>query len=147
HITGLIGMPRRVYTYPAGLGWDQLNMLSTVGAFVAAAGVALFLFDLLRRFRTTFGDEAGNVWNAGTLEWLPSDTYQTRSIPEVAGRGPRWEQPGLGEQVETGAWYLPGAPTGRREALVTSPVQARPQYILQTPGEPSWSPVLAAAGT
>ena len=82
HLTGLIGMPRRVYTYPAELGWDRLNLVSTIGAFIAAAGVALFLFDLARKFRPTFADNAGNVWNAGTLEWLPTDTYNTRSIPD-----------------------------------------------------------------
>jgi len=147
HITGLIGMPRRVYTYPEGIGWDTLNMISTVGAFMAAAGVALFVFDLFRNFRTTFGDDAGNLWNAGTLEWLPSDTYQTRSIPFVVSREPIWDQPNIGEDTEQGRYYLPGAPTGGREALVTSPINARPQYILPIPGEPSWSPFVGAVFT
>jgi cytochrome c oxidase subunit I+III len=147
HITGLIGMPRRVYTYPAGLGWDWLNLISTIGAFIAAAGVALFVIDVLRRFRPTFGDEAGNIWKAGTLEWLPSDTFQTRSMPSVTSREPLWDRPDLPEEVERGAWYLPGAPTGRREALVTSPIEARPQYILQIPGEPAWSPFVGAVFT
>jgi cytochrome c oxidase subunit I len=74
HVTGLAGMPRRVYTYSAGLGWDTLNLVSTIGAFMIAAGVALFLFDLVRSFRFDIGRNAGNLWNAGTLEWLPSDT-------------------------------------------------------------------------
>jgi cytochrome c oxidase subunit I+III len=147
HLTGLIGMPRRVYTYPADLGWEHLNMASTIGAFVAAAGVALFVFDLARNFRPTFEDNAGNLWNAGTLEWLPTDTYNTRSIPHVTSREPLWTQPDLSEQVEKGAWYLPGAPTGGREAIVTSPIDARPQYVLKIPGEPSWSTFVAALFT
>jgi cytochrome c oxidase subunit I+III len=143
HITGLMGMPRRVYTYPVGLGWDGLNVVSTVGAFMIAAGVALFLFDLARNFRLTNEDNAGNVWNAGTLEWLPNGTYATRSIPWVVSRDPLWDQPNLADEVDEGRYYLPGAPTGGREALVTSPIDGLPQYILQIPG-PGWQHVLAA---
>ncbi|HEX9905032.1 MAG TPA: cytochrome c oxidase subunit I [Propylenella sp.] len=147
HLTGLIGMPRRVYTYPAGLGWDWLNMTSTVGAFILAAGIALFIVDLFRNFRPTLSGNAGNIWNAGTLEWLPTHTYQTRSIPIVASREPLWEQPRLAELVEAGAYFLPGTATGRRETLVTSPIDARPQYVLQIAGEPSWSPLVSAVFT
>jgi cytochrome c oxidase subunit I+III len=147
HISGLIGMPRRVYTYPEGLGWEPYNLLSTIGAFMAAAGVALFLFDLARNFRFTFEGRAGNVWNAGTLEWLPGGTYNARSIPRVKSREPLWERPKLAEEVEAGRWYLPGAPTGGREALVTDPLTAEPQYILKIPGEPNWPPFLAALFT
>ncbi|MDQ2081120.1 cytochrome c oxidase subunit I [Xanthobacteraceae bacterium Astr-EGSB] len=142
HITGLMGMPRRVYTYPAGMGWDWLNLVSTVGAFLVAAGVALFLIDLLRNFRPS-PDNAGNVWNAGTLEWLPSGDYANRSIPIVRTHYPLWDQPRLAEDVEAGRYYLPGAPTGGRETIVTSPVHAEPQYVVQMPG-PGWAPVLAA---
>ncbi|MDC7785047.1 cytochrome c oxidase subunit I [Rhodoplanes sp. TEM] len=142
HLTGLIGMPRRVYTYPAGLGWDWLNMTSTIGAFMIAAGVALFLFDLVRRFRIT-EDNAGNIWNAGTLEWLPSGDYANRSIPRVTSREPLWDQPHLAADVEAGRYYLPNAPTGGRETIVTSPITAEPQYVVQMPG-PSWATVLGA---
>ncbi|MFC7397517.1 cytochrome c oxidase subunit I [Chelatococcus sp. GCM10030263] len=145
HITGLIGMPRRVYTYPAGLGWDVLNMLSTIGAFMIAAGVALFVYDLIRSFRVG-EDNAGNVWNAGTLEWLPSGNYANRSIPIVTSREPLWDQPNLARDVEAGRYYLPGAPTGGRETIVTSPITAEPQYLVQMPG-PSWPTVLAALFT
>jgi cytochrome c oxidase subunit I+III len=146
HITGLLGMPRRVYTYPADLGWDGLNLVSTVGAFLIGAGVLLFLIDLARNFRFTFTRNAGNVWNAGTLEWLPSDTYSIRSIPTVTTHEPLWEQPALAADVEAGRHYLPGTATGRRETIVTSPIEAKPQYILLMPG-PSWPTVLAAIFT
>jgi len=146
HITGLMGMPRRVYTYPDALGWGDLNLLSTLGAFVVATGVALFLVDLLRNFRLSPAENAGNVWKAGTLEWLPGGLYATRSIPIVASREPIWDQPNLADDVEAGRYYLPGTATGVRETIVTSPIEAQPQYLLRIPG-PHWSPVIAALGT
>src|SRR5690606_6678821 len=83
HITGLIGMPRRVYSYQAGLGWEGLNMVSTAGAFLIAVGVLVLLVDLARRFRMSAEGNAGNVWSAGTLEWLPNGNYSNRSVPRV----------------------------------------------------------------
>jgi cytochrome c oxidase subunit I+III len=146
HITGLAGMPRRVYTYPAGLGWDTLNLVSTVGAFMIAGGVLLFIIDVARRFRMASEDNAGNVWNAGTLEWLPTGYYSTRSIPIVTSREPLWDQPNLAKDVEAGRYYLPGAPTGGRETLITSPIDAKPQWVLQMPYD-AWSPLIAAVFT
>ncbi|HEY0848060.1 MAG TPA: cytochrome c oxidase subunit I [Noviherbaspirillum sp.] len=146
HITGLAGMPRRVYTYPEALGWGPLNMVSTVGAYLIAAGVLVFLVDLARNFRPTGGKNAGNIWDAGTLEWLPNGNYGTRSIPIINSLEPLWDQPDLARSVADGHYYLPNAPTGGRETIVTSPIDARPQYVLQMPG-PSWTPLLAAFGT
>src|SRR5690606_1252904 len=57
-----------------------------------------------------------------------------------------WDQENISEDVESGRYYLPGTATGGREALVTSPFDARPQYILQIPG-PGWQPLLAAVFT
>jgi len=145
HITGLAGMPRRVWTYPSNLGWDLLNTISTVGSFVLAAGVLVFIIDLALNFR--FGQQGPrNPWNAGTLEWLPNGLYSTRSIPHVTSREPIWDRPSLPDEVEQGLHYLPNAPTGGRETIVTSAIDARPQYIIQMPG-PSWTQVLAAAFT
>ncbi|GAB3551624.1 cytochrome c oxidase subunit I [Noviherbaspirillum agri] len=146
HITGLAGMPRRVYTYSEASGWGDLNMVSTVGAYMIAAGVLVFLIDLALNFRPTGGQNAGNIWKSGTLEWLPNDTFGVRSIPIITSREPLWDQPGLAEDVHAGRYYLPNAPTGGRETIVTSAIDARPQYLLQMPG-PSWPPVLAAFGT
>jgi cytochrome c oxidase subunit I+III len=146
HLTGIFGMPRRVYTYPAGLGWDALNMISTAGAFMIAAGVLVFVVDVARRFRMSAEGNAGNVWNAGTLEWLPNGNYSNRSIPEVTSAYPLWDQPRLAEQVEAGAWYLPGSVTGTRDTVVTSPVDARPQFVLRLP-MPGWAPLLGALFT
>lgn len=145
HITGLSGMPRRVWTYPGNMSWDLLNTISTIGSFTIAAGVAVFIVDLIRNFRPA-NQGAGNVWNAGTLEWLPNDVYATRSIPNITSRYPLWDQPNLAEEVESGSHYLPNAPTGGRETLVTSPIEAEPQYVLQIPGA-GWSQVFAAVFT
>jgi cytochrome c oxidase subunit I+III len=146
HITGLMGMPRRVYTYPVGMGWDPLNLTSTVGAFMIAAGVLIFLIDMARCFRVASEDNAGNVWNAGTLEWLPNGDYATRSIPAVVSRDPLWDQPSLAQEVEAGSWYLPNAPTGGRETIMTSPIEGHPQAVLQMTG-PGWAHFLAAVFT
>jgi len=144
HLTGLLGMPRRVWTYSSSMGWDTLNFISTLGAFVLATGVLLFVVDVVRRFRPGFGPE--NPWGAGTLEWLPNDVYATRSIPRVTSNEPLWDQPTLSREVADGHHYLPNAPTGYRETLVTSPIDAQPQYVIQMPG-PGWAHVLAAAFT
>ncbi|MCW7538611.1 cbb3-type cytochrome c oxidase subunit I [Aquabacterium sp. A7-Y] len=145
HIAGLLGMPRRVYTYAPGLGWEWPNLLSSLGAATLALGVALLLADLLRGLRRP-AREHGNPWQAATLEWLPSDTYGTRSIPQVDSRDPLWRHPGLPEEVVQGGHWLPGTATGRRETLVTHPVDAAPTHLIVLPGY-SWLPVLAAFGT
>ncbi len=146
HIMGLAGMPRRVYTYAPGMGLDALNMVSTAGSFMIAAGVLVFLVDVARRWRPAGADNAGNVWDAGTLEWLPNGAYGTRSIAIVSSREPLWDQPNLARDVEDGRYYLPGTATGKREALITSALEGRPQYVLQMPW-PGWSPFVAAVFT
>jgi cytochrome c oxidase subunit I+III len=143
HLTGLLGMPRRVHTYLPGLGWDWLNMVSTLGAFMLAAGVLLFIVDVARKFRMSAQDNAGNVWNAGTLEWLPNGNYSNRSIPIVQSAYPLWDDPQLAARVEAGAYYLPGSATGTRDTLVTSAVDAKPQFVLRLP-MPGWAPPVAA---
>jgi len=145
HVTGLLGMPRRVYTYAADLGWNGLNMLSTVGAFVFALGVVLFAWDAWRTLRRP-ERPVGNPWNAPTLEWLPSEDYGNRSIPHIDAVDPLWDRPELVREVEEGCHYLPRTATGARETIATSPLAAAPRYVLILPGD-SWLPLIAAAGT
>ncbi|MGZ8294234.1 MAG: cytochrome c oxidase subunit I [Telluria sp.] len=145
HITGLMGMPRRVYTYAADLGWNGLNMVSTVGAFILAAGVLLFIVDAVRTLRKK-EQPVGNPWNAPTLEWLTSEDYGNRSIPRVESDDPLWDQPSLSPEVDAARHYLPNTATGKRETIATSPVAAQPRYLMILPGD-SWWPVIAAAGT
>jgi len=143
HLTGLIGMPRRVYTYPEEMGWGTLNMISTIGAGVFALGVLLVVIDLVFRFRFTERDEVGNLWRAGTLEWVPNDNYGIRSLPIIESRYPVWDQPHLARDVEEGRYYLPGNPTGGRETLATSAVGAVPEFVMRLP-MPGWPHVIAA---
>jgi cytochrome c oxidase subunit I+III len=93
HISGLLGMPRRVYTYDSAMGWDALNLVSTVGAYMVALSVALLLVNLVRSLRS--GAPAGDdPWNAGTLEWAtssPPPQYNFRHAPVVASRYPLWD--------------------------------------------------------
>jgi hypothetical protein len=93
HFVGLRGMPRRVYTYPAGMGWDAMNLVETVGAYVTALGVLVFVANVLWSLRA--GRVAGaNPWGAPTLEWAtssPPKEYNFVTIPSVTGRDPLWE--------------------------------------------------------
>jgi cytochrome c oxidase subunit I+III len=145
HLTGLLGMPRRVYTYPSGLGLEWTNLVSSVGSVLIAAGVALFLVDVCRHLRLADKIDV-NPWDAGTLEWLPLGHYGARSIPLVESREPLWDRPSLRDEVDRGEHLLPGTATGRRETLVTTWALARPEYVAILPG-PGWPPVLAAIGT
>jgi cytochrome c oxidase subunit I+III len=147
HLSGLLGMPRRVYTYLPSESLAALNLVSTVGAFLFATGVALFLVDLVRSFRWAPSEgNAGNVFDAGTLEWLPSALYSTRSVPLVRSRYPLWDDPNLSQEVEQGRHFLPNSATGLRETIVTSPIQAEPQYVEIMPGPSPW-PFWSAVST
>ena len=92
HFLGLMGMPRRIQTYDADLGWNFYNLLSSAGAFILGMGVLLFLFSLLRDYR--YGETAGDdPWDARTLEWSissPPPHYDFAELPEVDDRDPVW---------------------------------------------------------
>ncbi len=148
HITGLLGMPRRVASYPADFGWDTLNLISSLGSAVLALGILVFIVDFATHLR--WGKKAErNPWNAGTLEWataLPSPDTGVRSVPIVTGHYPIWDNPHLPEQIQRGDFFLPDSPQGRRETLRTGSVDARPEQILILP-KPSWLPLLAGVTT
>ena len=138
HLTGLMGMPRRVYTYLPGRGWDLINLVSTIGAFLFAIAVLIWVIDMVRNFRPFGEKEAGNVYEGGGLEWLPTALYSTRSIPIVTTRYPLWEQPNLLNDVPAGRYFLPGSATGGRETIVTSTLNAEPQYLQKMPTPSGW---------
>ncbi|MBS7544739.1 cytochrome c oxidase subunit I [Ancylobacter oerskovii] len=143
HITGLRGMPRRVYTYQEGLGWEGLNLVSTLGAFVMAAGILVLVVDVLRPGKPR---APRNPWNAGTLEWVagdPSEPWGIRSVPLVSSRYPLWDQKNLIDDIDTGRFFLPGAPEGQRETMVTDVLDATPEQVLRVPGN-SFKPMIAA---
>ena len=93
HIPGLLGMPRRIYTYEPGRGWDTLNLIVTIGVFFQAAGILVFVVNLLLSY--FHGETAGSdPWDAWTLEWStssPPPIYNFATIPEVRSRRPLWD--------------------------------------------------------
>jgi cytochrome c oxidase subunit I len=149
HLTGLKGMPRRVFTYPGDIGWDWLNLLSTVGAFIIAAGFAIFLWDVIRP-KGEDENTPRNPWNAGTLEWthdVPDDPgWGVRSIPYVTSRYPLWDQKSMLERMDAGGYYLGDAAEGKRETLVTTVLDAKPVLCQRVTG-PTWITHIAAAFT
>jgi cytochrome c oxidase subunit I+III len=146
HLTGLLGMPRRVYTYSEDVGWNTLNLISSVFAFVFAAGVLLVVVDFLRHLRGK-RDAGENPWEAPTLEWLAGlSDYGFRSLLPITSLYPGWEQKDLKQLESSGQGYLPDAPTREREALITSPINAEPEQILRLAG-PGWIAFVAAVAT
>jgi cytochrome c oxidase subunit I len=93
HIAGILGMPRRIYTYDPGRGWEIYNLISSVGAVVQAAGVGCLAVNLLRSLR--HGAPAGDdPWDAWTLEWSttsPPPNYNFETLPAVRSRRPLWD--------------------------------------------------------
>jgi cytochrome c oxidase subunit I len=94
HILGLVGMPRREYTYPSGMGWTGLNLVETIGSYVLAAGLVAMVVNLARSLLR--GPPAGpDPWNAPTLEWAttsPPPPYNFAVIPAVSSPYPMWDR-------------------------------------------------------
>ena len=150
HITGLIGMPRRVYSYPAAMGVGGLNLISTVGAFVFAIGILLFLVNVVKSLNG--GALTGNnPSDAPTLEWAttpPPPVYNFATIPQVSSRYPLWEDR-LDESAERSV-FGDGAHEGMlmdkgKETIGVSPVDAVPNVVLKMPGD-SLLPFLLSIG-
>jgi cytochrome c oxidase subunit 1 len=141
HQLGLKGMPRRVYTYLPGLGWEGLNLLATLGGVLMALSVALFLVNAFVSLRT--GERAGdNPWEASTLEWAtssPAPVYNFARIPTVAGRDALWDR-------RENQPVVTGVRDDLREVLVTSVLDAEPDNKILMP-QPSIWPFLSAVAT
>jgi cytochrome c oxidase subunit I+III len=141
HQLGLMGMPRRVYTYPANMGWNTLNLVSTGGAVLLLIGGALLLFNVVRALRA--GERASdNPWNADTLEWgtsSPPPVYNFLHPPVVEGRYALWDR-------TADAPVVSGLRLDCREVLITDVMDAHPSNKYELP-EPSIWPFLAAVAT
>src|SRR6478735_2797597 len=93
HILGLNGMPRRVYTYPEGLGFETLNRIETIGSFILGFSFLIFLYNILKTWRGPRNAPA-DPWNGATLEWSipsPPQEWNFAEIPVVHGRDALWE--------------------------------------------------------
>ncbi|MEJ2341374.1 MAG: cytochrome c oxidase subunit I [Gemmatimonadales bacterium] len=92
HFAGLLGQPRRTFTYPAGLGFEGFNLVSTIGAAVTFLAVLVFLVNLVRSLRAAPTAEA-NPWEASTIEWSissPPPPHNFDRTPEITSRDPLW---------------------------------------------------------
>jgi cytochrome c oxidase subunit 1 len=93
HFAGLLGMPRRIYTYQTGHGWDTINLIASLGVIPQLAGVLLLVINIVRSVR--HGALAGDdPWDAWTLEWAttsPPPEYNFEAIPVVRSRRPLWD--------------------------------------------------------
>jgi cytochrome c oxidase subunit I len=138
HFSGLLGMPRRVYTYPAGLGLELPNLLSTIGAFVVACAVLIFVVNgFVSLFRGAIAP--ANPWDAASLEWAtpsPPPPYNFAHIPVVESRTPLWD-------INGELPVVTGLRVDEKEMLLTTVVAAAPDLREPVP-EPSLWPFIAS---
>ncbi|UYQ73894.1 cytochrome c oxidase subunit I [Pelagibacterium flavum] len=148
HLTGLMGMPRRIYTYPSNFGWDWLNLLSSVGGFILTMGFALFAVDMILQFR--FGRRfRRNIWKAATLDWaMPTrpPSYAFASLPRIDKRADAIDPDSLGAQLAAGHGYLGFARKGRMETLGVDMTTGRLEHVVILP-RPTYLPLVSAALT
>ena len=141
HLLGLEGMPRRVYTYPAGMGWQGMNLLASVGAAIIFVSMVLYAVNVIVSLR--HGAAAGdNPWGAATLEWAtssPPPPYNFSPQPTVASSEPLWHS-------ELRPPPIVGLAPDKREVLITYLLDAEPDHRYPMPGPSLW-PLLAAIAT
>jgi cytochrome c oxidase subunit I+III len=143
HLLGLHGMPRRVYTYQAGMGWDNMNLLATIGAVTLALGIFVSLVNAVRSAR--HGELApADPWGGGTLEWTipsPPPMCNFYAIPVVYGRDPAWQRAPEGAPT-----HVTGLAADTREHLVTTVLDAEIDHRTPFPNPTPW-PFFAAVAT
>jgi cytochrome c oxidase subunit I len=143
HILGLQGMPRRYYTYPEGTGWDAWNLVATIGAFLIALSVAVFMVNVV--LALIRGKEAGaDPWDGRTLEWAipsPPPHYNFAEVPEVHHRDEAWHRKYAEDERGLPVPVVAGAANGDPEPSE----EEEEHHDIHMP-DPSYFPLLAAAG-
>lgn len=141
HLLGLEGMPRRIYTYGAEMGWGPLNLIATIGSFISTLGGLVFVANAFLSYK--HGEIAGpDPWGGSTLEWAttsPPPAHNFDDQPVVESLTPMWEEPREHR-------VMSGLASDCREVLITSAVNADPQYLHKSPTPSIW-PLLAAIAT
>jgi len=143
HFTGLMGMPRRVYTYGQDAGWGTTMSITLAGAIILATGFALTFANIIwSLFR---GRPAGdNPWNAPTLEWStssPPPPYNFATTPVVHSRTPLWDERETGQHEE----IVFDVDSEVREMMGTTPLDATPEQRILVPKPSIWPLILAIA--
>lgn len=151
HLTGLLGMPRRVATYGADAGWTWLNLASSIGSFVMAAGFVAILADLFLSVRFA-RRAAADPWRGATLEWattvLPPAPHIFDAIPAVKGRADALHPCRIAEAAARGDGYLSLPRNGWMETAGVHPKTGAPEQIILLPARsfrPFWSALILAA--
>jgi cytochrome c oxidase subunit I+III len=144
HIVGLLGMPRRVYTYPGGMGWTVYNVLETVGGFITTAGILLLFANLVVSYRR--GPRAGpDPWHGPTLEWTvpsPPPEYNFAVVPTVSSAYPNWD-PADRELDRRRLMEHEGVLDRDHEQVESTFVDAHPEEVVEMPHSSPWPIVLA----
>ena len=137
HIVGFLGMPRRIYTFQPGLGFDATNRIETIGAFLFTLGLVISLWNVVQaRFAGEIAPS--NPWGANTLEWLttsPPEDYNFAHIPVIASRDPLWD----------GGYTAGPAYDERRLTPRTSVLDASLEEVIEMPGDDIWAVLLSLA--
>jgi cytochrome c oxidase subunit 1/cytochrome c oxidase subunit I+III len=146
HLVGLMGMPRRIYTYGPQMGWGPMNLVISLGSLLFAIGVLLLLINVavsLKRGRIS----GPNPWGAPTLEWSipsPPPPYNFAVIPTIESRHPLWEE-WLG-QSPARSRLSEGLLLDRgRETIATTALDGEPNLILEMPAD-TIAPFALASG-
>jgi cytochrome c oxidase subunit I+III len=141
HRLGLIGMPRRVYTYLEETGWGPLNAVASFGVVILGLGLLVYFVNVLVSVRQGAPAPA-DPWNGGTLEWAtssPPPHYNFIHVPVVSGHEPLWHEP---EQAPV----VTGLSATAKEVLITRTFDAEPDHRYVYPTPTPW-PFLAAVAT
>jgi cytochrome c oxidase subunit I+III len=150
HVVGLLGMPRRIYSYRGDEGWTWMNLLSSVGSFIMVIGFGLLLIDLLVQLR--YGRRARrDPWAANTLEWampIPPTTYNFASIHHLDTHGDQVEPAKLAPALARGEGYLAFTRHGWQETLGVHMTSGQPDQLIVLPKStylPLWTALATAA--
>ncbi|MDB5703448.1 MAG: cytochrome ubiquinol oxidase subunit [Sphingomonas bacterium] len=141
HLLGLEGMPRRIYTYDAAMGWGTLNLIASIGSAISAAGGMVFVANAF--YSMKHGEPAGaDPWGGSTLEWAtssPPPAHNFDFMPVVDSAAPMWSD-------REDRPVMAGLASDCREVLITTAVEAKPLYRQHSPSPSIW-PLIAAIAT